>query len=135
MELTAALEAVRALDGPLVVVSDSRYVVNCFEQAWWVGWLSRGWMTSSQQPVKNRDLWEPFIDLVLDRRDVNFRWVKGHSGDPMNELVDQLAVAASIDRTSTPLEPNAGVRPIVARDAGAHDVVVADGRQHRRAED
>jgi ribonuclease HI len=46
--------------------------------------------------VANRDLWEPLIDLVQARGDVAFRWVKGHSGDPMNDLVDALAVAAAV---------------------------------------
>jgi ribonuclease HI len=94
MEIQAALEAVRALDGPLVVVSDSTYVVNCFRDRWWQGWLARGWLTSAKKPVANRDLWEPLVTTVRDRGDVSFRWVKGHSGDPMNDLVDQLAVAA-----------------------------------------
>jgi ribonuclease HI len=94
MEIQAALEAVRALAGPLVVVSDSTYVVNCFRDRWYEGWLARGWLTSAKKPVANRDLWEPLVSTVLDRGDVSFRWVKGHSGDPMNDLVDQLAVAA-----------------------------------------
>ncbi|WP_197682512.1 ribonuclease H [Jiangella sp. DSM 45060] len=96
MEITAALEAVKALSGPLVVVSDSAYVVNCFRDAWWRNWRTRGWVTSTKSPVANRDLWEPFVDLVEQRGDVVFRWVKGHSGDPMNDLVDELAVAAKI---------------------------------------
>ncbi|GAB3988602.1 ribonuclease H family protein [Nocardioides marmoraquaticus] len=95
MEIRAALEAVRALDGPLVVVSDSTYVVNCFRDRWWAGWRSRGWTTSAKKPVANRDLWEPLVDLVEQRGDVTFRWVKGHSGHPMNDLVDRLAVEAS----------------------------------------
>jgi ribonuclease HI len=95
MEIQAALEAVRALDGALVVVSDSTYVVNCFRDGWWKGWIARGWTTSAKKPVANQDLWEPLVELVRDRGDVSFRWVKGHSGDPMNDLVDQLAVAAS----------------------------------------
>jgi ribonuclease HI len=94
MEIQAALEAVKALDGPLTVVSDSTYVVNCFRDTWWKGWLARGWVNSAKKPVANRDLWEPLIILVRDRGDVSFRWVKGHSGDPMNDLVDQLAVEA-----------------------------------------
>ncbi|MCP5025361.1 MAG: hypothetical protein GY929_03675 [Actinomycetia bacterium] len=94
MELLAALEAVRAIEGPLEVVSDSTYVVNCFRDRWYEGWLRRNWLNSQKKPVANRDLWEPFIDLVLERGDVEFRWVKGHSGEPMNELVDQLAVEA-----------------------------------------
>lgn len=95
MEVQAALEAIRALEGPLVVVSDSTYVVNCFRDRWWVGWRKRGWTTSAKKPVANRDLWEPLVDLVEERGDVTFRWVKGHSGDTMNDLVDRLAVEAS----------------------------------------
>jgi hypothetical protein len=94
MELMAALEAVRALPGSLEVVSDSTYVVHCFRDRWYEGWLERDWLNSQKKPVANRDLWEPLIDLVLARGDVEFRWVKGHSGDPMNDLVDQLAVEA-----------------------------------------
>ena len=94
MEIKAALEAVKTLDGPLVVVSDSTYVVNCFKDAWWKGWLARGWVNSAKKPVANRDLWEPLITLYTERGDISFRWVKGHSGDAMNDLVDQLAVQA-----------------------------------------
>ena len=95
MEIQAALEAVTALDGPLVVVSDSTYVVNCFRDDWWRGWLAHGWTTSAKKPVANRDLWEPLVTAVRDRGSVTFRWVKGHSGDAMNDLVDQLAVEAA----------------------------------------
>jgi ribonuclease HI len=95
MEVRAALEAVRALDGPLLVVSDSTYVVNCFRDKWYAGWLSRGWTNSSRQPVANRDLWEPLVTLFLERGDVAFSWVKGHSGDRMNDFVDRLAVEAA----------------------------------------
>jgi ribonuclease HI len=95
MEITAAYEAVKAHPGPLEVVSDSTYVVNCFRDRWWVGWIARGWNTSARKPVANRDLWEPFVELVRARGDVTFRWVKGHSGDRMNDLVDLLAVEAA----------------------------------------
>ena len=95
MEIRAALEAVRALPGALEVVSDSTYVVNCFRDRWWEGWLARGWLNKAKKPVANRDLWEPLIDAVrADPTRVSFRWVKGHSGDRLNDLVDQLAVAA-----------------------------------------
>lgn len=95
MEIRAALEAVRALASPLVVVSDSTYVVKCFHDGWWRGWHKNNWVNSAKKPVANRDLWEPLIDLVAERGDVVFRWVKGHSGDPMNDLADRLAVAAA----------------------------------------
>lgn len=94
MEVSAALKAIQALEGPLVVVSDSTYVVNCFRDEWWRGWLARGWVNSQKKPVANRDLWEPLIETFRERGDISFRWVKGHSGDEMNDLVDQLAVEA-----------------------------------------
>ena len=53
-----------------------------------------GGATARSKPVANRDLWEPLVELVHASGDVTFRWVKGHSGDPMNDLVDRLAVAA-----------------------------------------
>jgi ribonuclease HI len=97
MEIQAVLEAVTTLDGPLEVVSDSTYVVNCFRDGWWRGWLARGWLNSQKKPVANRDLWEPLISEY--RRDpgrLSFRWVKGHGGDPYNDLVDRLAVEAAL---------------------------------------
>jgi ribonuclease HI len=106
MEIRAALEAVRALDGPLLVVSDSTYVVNCFRDRWYAGWLARGWTTSAKTPVANRDLWEPFVALVLERGDVAFQWVKGHSGHEMNDFVDQLAVEASRQAATSAATPD-----------------------------
>jgi ribonuclease HI len=98
MELQAAHEAVKALPGLLLVVSDSAYVVNCFLQSWHVGWHRRNWAK-----VKNRDLWEPFVADVLARRgEVRFQWIKGHSSDPMNDHVDALAKAARLAITPTP---------------------------------
>jgi ribonuclease HI len=95
MEVRAAYEAIRSLEGPLLVVSDSTYVVNCFRDRWYDGWLARGWTNSAKKPVANRDLWEPFIELFLERGDIAFAWVKGHSGHVMNDFVDKLAVAAA----------------------------------------
>ena len=96
MEILAAFQAVRSLPGDLEVRSDSTYVVNCFVKHWYKGWHAKGWRNSQRQPVANRDLWEPFIDLVLERGDVRFTWVKGHGTDPMNQLVDGLAVEAAL---------------------------------------
>ncbi|HVA73894.1 MAG TPA: ribonuclease H [Acidimicrobiales bacterium] len=96
MEINAVLDAVTTLDGRLEVVSDSTYVVNCFRDGWWQRWLSRGWTNSQKKPVANRDLWEPLIDAYrCDPRRISFRWVKGHGGDPYNDLVDRLAVEAA----------------------------------------
>ena len=99
MELMAVLDAIRTLEGPLEIVSDSTYVVNCFRDRWWEGWLRRGWVNSQKKPVANRDLWEPLIELYQER-DVSFRWVKGHSGDRWNEEADRLAVEAGGRQTA-----------------------------------
>jgi ribonuclease HI/uncharacterized phage-like protein YoqJ len=97
MELQAVLSALQALEGPLEVRSDSTYVVNCFRDRWWEGWLKRGWTNSQKKPVANRDLWEPLINEYRRRAgEVEFTWVKGHSSDAMNDVVDRLAVEASL---------------------------------------
>lgn len=108
MELTAAVEALR-VNGPiarasmkrLLIVSDSTYVVHCFRDKWWVRWKSNGWRNAKREPVANSDLWEKLIDSYLafaEEERPEFEWVKGHSGDPMNDLVDALAVGASPPR-------------------------------------
>ena len=96
MELQAVLEALATLEGcgPLEVVTDSTYIVHCFEQRWWVGWQRRGWRNARKEPVKNRDLWEPLIEQVHSRG-ATFRWVKGHSADPWNDAADLLATQAA----------------------------------------
>ena len=133
MEIRAALEAVTALEGPLEVVSDSTYVVNCFRDRWWEGWLQRGWLNKAKAPVANRDLWEPLIDAVrVDPARVTFTWVKGHSEDPMNDLVDRLAVDAARRQEGragmgAPLDlgpPDDPARPV----QGAADAAVPPGR-------
>ncbi len=94
MELMAVLKAIESLPGELEVHSDSTYVVNCFNDSWYEGWIARGWKNSQKKPVANRDIWEPLISLYLKRRDeISFVWVKGHSGNTFNEIADQLAVA------------------------------------------
>ncbi len=92
MEVTAVARALQALAGPLHVMSDSTYVVNCFRHEWWVGWKRRGWRNAQGKPVANQDLWQEVLPLALDpSRRVTFQWVKGHSGDRMNDLVDLMA--------------------------------------------
>ena len=107
MEIMAVLDALRTLDGPLRVVSDSTYVVNCFRDRWWEGWLRRGWVNSQRKPVANRDLWEPLIELYRARAgEIEFAWVKGHSGDRWNDVVDVLAVeAARTQRPASGIDP------------------------------
>jgi ribonuclease HI len=97
MEVIAVIEALKANpESPLEIVSDSNYVVKCFNDKWYNGWLRRNWKNSQGQPVANRDLWEELFDLALESgRDITFRWVKGHSGDVMNDFVDELATQAA----------------------------------------
>lgn len=103
MEVTAVLrclEAVRdeAGAGGVLVRSDSMYVVNCFQQRWWAGWQRRGWRNAQKKPVANRDLWEPLLALALEGvPGVRFEWVKGHSGDRWNDVVDGLATRAALE--------------------------------------
>ncbi len=107
MEITAVFEALSALmevpaGRPVVVVSDSNYVVRCFVERWWERWLQRGWRNAAGKPVANRDLWEPLFDLALrPGRPVTFKWVKGHSGDPWNEFVDELALSKAMEARSS----------------------------------
>lgn len=95
MELRGAIEGLRALEGRRRVDlhSDSAYVVNCFREKWYVRWRQNGWRNARKQPVENRDLWEALIALA-ERHTVTWHKVAGHSGDPLNERADRLAVAA-----------------------------------------
>jgi ribonuclease HI len=100
MELYAVIDALRSLhhiNSVVEVRSDSTYVVKCFTDKWWQGWLTRGWKNSQRQAVANQDLWEQLLAEVVKRGSEKtfFTWVKGHSGEPMNDLVDALAVAAA----------------------------------------
>jgi len=96
MEVMAVIRALEAIAGPVHVVSDSTYVVNCFRDRWWEGWKRRGWRNTAGKPVANQDLWEPLLTLALNPdRPVTFSWVKGHSGDEMNDRVDLLALEAA----------------------------------------
>jgi ribonuclease HI len=109
MEVLAVVRALEAVEGPVHVVSDSTYVVNCFRQRWHAGWMRRGWKNSQGRPVANRDLWEALFALALDPvRQVTFEWVKGHSGDRMNDLVDALALAAAASQVPTGPPPDPG---------------------------
>ncbi len=91
MELTAAIEALNALKRPCEVElhTDSQYVKNGVTQ-WLQLWKARGWRTMSKGAVKNEDLWRR-LDEARAPHQVDWRWVKGHAGHPMNERVDALA--------------------------------------------
>jgi ribonuclease HI len=91
MELLAVISALEVLTRPasVRVTTDSKYVQNGITE--WIGnWKRNGWKTAARKPVKNSDLWQR-LDQLVTTHDVNWAWVKGHSGHPENELADQLA--------------------------------------------
>ena len=96
MELLGAIVGLEALSRQCSVDlwSDSTYVVHAMSKGWIEGWQKRGWKTSSKQPVKNKDLWVRMLEAISDH-EIRWHWVKGHSGDPMNERCDELAVLAA----------------------------------------
>ncbi|MFT8563764.1 ribonuclease HI [Acetobacter orientalis] len=97
MELTAAAEALESLKRPCVVRlhTDSEYVRNGITR-WHTGWVRRNWRNASGDPVANMDLWRRLLE-ANKRHDVSWFWVKGHSGVPENERVDELATQGRID--------------------------------------
>jgi ribonuclease HI len=94
MELLAAISALETLKRPMRVrlFTDSNYLRQGIT-TWLPAWKSRGWRTADKKPVKNQDLWQR-LEHALERHEVEWRWVRGHSGDPDNERADQLAGAA-----------------------------------------
>jgi ribonuclease HI len=91
MELTAAIEALSALKGSHQVIlhTDSLYVMHGITE-WLANWKKRGWKTAAKKPVKNQDLWQKLDDAIA-RHDIQWKWVKGHSGNDGNEEADALA--------------------------------------------
>ncbi|MBD2859890.1 ribonuclease HI [Spongiibacter sp. KMU-158] len=91
MELTAAIEGLKALKRScqVTLTTDSQYVRQGITE-WMPNWKARGWKTASKQPVKNADLWK-LLDEQSSRHQVDWKWVKGHSGHRENEIADQLA--------------------------------------------
>lgn len=91
MELVAVIEALQALKQPSEVRlhTDSAYVKNGIT-SWIHGWKAKGWLTADRKPVKNQDLWQR-LDALRQQHRIDWRWVKGHAGDPGNERADQLA--------------------------------------------
>lgn len=91
MELTAVIMALEAVNESfkIVVTTDSKYVLQGATE-WLAGWKQRGWKTAAKKPVLNADLWQR-LDLALEPRNIEWKWVKGHSGHPGNERADSLA--------------------------------------------
>lgn len=95
MEMMAAIQGLESLKEPCSVklFTDSQYVQKGFVE-WLPGWVRRGWKTSGGDPVKNQDLWQR-LQRAAQPHQVQWQWVKGHSGDPDNERVDELARTAA----------------------------------------
>ena len=91
MELLAAITALESLSRPVPVqlYTDSKYVLDGITK-WLPGWQRNGWQTAAKKPVKNVDLWKRLVE-AMERHQVTWHWVKGHSGDPGNERADELA--------------------------------------------
>ena len=79
---------------PVALFSDSSYVVNGISKGWAKGWKKRGWKKSDGTPAVNPDLWQELLNLTADIA-ITFHWVKGHSGHPLNERCDELAVQSA----------------------------------------
>jgi ribonuclease HI len=113
MELTAAIEALRALTRPCRVElhTDSRYLRNGVSE-WLPGWKRRGWLTADKKPVKNEGLWRA-LDEARQRHEVDWRWVKGHAGHELNERADALARRglAEVRSNSAPAPARAPAAP------------------------
>jgi ribonuclease HI len=94
MELTAAAEALEALKRPcgIILHTDSEYLKNGITR-WHTGWVRKNWRTAAGDPVKNMDLWRRILDAAKPHK-IDWRWVRGHSGNVMNERADELATAA-----------------------------------------
>ena len=93
MELMAVIMGLEALKRPvsITVVSDSRYVLNGI-QNWIAGWKRNGWKNAKKQPVANQELWRR-LDAVTQSHQIEWQWIKGHAGHPLNERCDELASA------------------------------------------
>ena len=91
MELQATIQALKYFDTPksLTLYTDSKYVKNGI-QAWIIKWKQNGWKTSTKKPVKNKKLWVQ-LDLLICQHKINWKWIRGHSGNKNNEKADFLA--------------------------------------------
>lgn len=94
MGCIVALKQINQKDKSIVIHSDSSYVVNGINKGWAKSWRRNGWIKSDKKPALNTDLWAELLTLI-EGRDIAFKWVKGHAGNPNNERCDQLAVATA----------------------------------------
>ena len=96
MELMAAIVGLEALNKPCQInlYSDSKYLVDAFNQNWIESWIEKGWKRGKNEPVKNVDLWKRLLK-AMEKHEVTYVWVKGHDGHAQNERCDQLATAAA----------------------------------------
>lgn len=98
MELTATIKALNAIKSKNIAIdlfTDSKYVINGINK-WIKSWKLKGWKTAAKKPVKNADLWQQ-LDILNQKHQVNWHWVKGHSGDKGNDIADLLANQAMDD--------------------------------------
>ena len=97
MELIAVIEGIKSIEknANIEITTDSKYVKNGIN-LWINNWKKNGWKTSSKKPVKNKELWLD-LDKLVQNYNIEWKWVKGHSGHPGNERADQLANAAILD--------------------------------------
>lgn len=98
MELLGVIVGLESLAQPcsIMILSDSKYVVDAFQQHWVQSWIAHNWKTAGKKPVKNVDLWKRLLS-ALEGHTVEFRWVKGHNGHEFNERCDELATSAADD--------------------------------------
>lgn len=91
MEMTAVIKALEALKRScrVTLITDSRYVIQGITE-WLPGWKRRQWRNAARKPVLNVDLWKQ-LDTLVSQHEIDWQWVRGHSGDPGNELADALA--------------------------------------------
>lgn len=103
MEIMAVIAGLKALKTPCCVTlySDSEYLVKAMTKGWVERWRSRGWMRNAKKPALNADLWEELYQLCQQHR-VEFRWVRGHAGNPANERCDTLAQAIAVKGDALP---------------------------------
>ena len=100
MEITAVIEALKSLTRPcaIILTTDSNYVKDGITQ-WIHNWKKKGWKTANKQPVKNKECWLQ-LDVEVQRHQIKWKWVKGHSGHPENERADELANEAVEDNVN-----------------------------------